>query len=1000
MPLKIPTRKPNGIAFALDGSLIIGEATIDSKNILGYTNASIINKSILAFISLTHHNLFLETIELLNSSTKKKMTTVELQFVATSKKEYWYSLDIYKQSSSTTYNHFQIFTTNIHSFKLREENLLQQLAEKNNAIEALQSTYQINEAIVNNSNAIIITVDVNDKISSISKYTEALIGFTIDEARGKDPLQVLLPKAHYPEYHKKIKELRKAGEFPNPYEGFLRTKNGEERVISWMSNPLILNGKNIGRVSIGKDITDEKNKEQQLVDRENRFRRIAENIPLPVSICNKEGQTIFLNKKFLEVIGYSLEEVPTVASAYNYIKYSNAQLVEAGQKEWEKLFLAFSKGKNVAFPVMERIIICKDGTQKHFEISFSLEDDILYVIYNDITARVLYNTNLKKQKDFYETILNSIPSDIAVFDSDHRYLFVNPVAVKDAELRQWLIGKTDEEYCILKNKPLSIAVDRRKLFSDVKNSNELKSWEEKLIKQDGSTEYYLRKLFPVLNADGNMELAIGYAVNMTDLKLAQKRLVESEQRFKRIADNTPIPICNFDMNMDITYINQKFLDISGYTFEDVTKADAWPHFIYYPDAESTEKGRQEWLTAIENKWRNPKEKAPVLERTIICKNGEHKIFEISFTVNNKLVYAILNEVTERKKAETLLFESGQRFKALAENMPIAIGSHHIDGEVMFLNKFFIETIGYTNEDIPTLKEWYLHTQPNAEIREKLYNHWLETVAAYRRGELQQVPDIETSVLCKNGIVKTFSFLFSIYKNMVYIMLVDITERKKAEKELLESHSQLRELASYLQKIREEERKYIAREIHDELGQLVTGLKMDISITRKKVEKQAPELSDKLVTIMEVTDEIIHTVRRIASELRPSILDDIGLDAALEWQAKEFEKRTNIQCKFLNEAKDIVVSMDVKSNLFRIFQESLTNIIRHANATAVNASLVNINNTLIFTIVDNGDGFKTDTTSRTFGLLGMKERVIMINGIFTLESEAGKGTKIVIKVPLV
>jgi PAS domain S-box-containing protein len=507
-------------------------------------------------------------------------------------------------------------------------------------------------------------------------------------------------------------------------------------------------------------------------------------------------------------------------------------------------------------------------------------------------------------------------------------------------------------------------------------------------------------MYPVLDEKGDIKLVIGYGTDITELKIAQKRLIESEQRFKRIADNTPIPICNFNMHMNITYINQAFLDISGYTFQDVSKADAWPHFIYYPNAESTEKGRQEWLSAIENKWRNPKGKTPVLERTIICKSGEHKIFEISFTVNNKLIYAILNDVTERKKAEVLLFESEQRFKALAENMPIAIGSHHIDGEIVFLNKYFVETIGYTNEDIVTLNDWYELTQPNAEIREKLYNHWLETVAAYRRGDLQQVPDIETSILCKNGLVKTFSFLFSIYKDLVYIMLVDITEQKRAEKELLESHTQLRNLASYLQKIREEERKYIAREIHDELGQLVTGLKMDISITRKKIEKQAPELGDKLVNIMEITDEIIHTVRRIASELRPSILDDIGLDAALEWQANEFEKRTNIQCKFLNKAQNINVSMDIKSNLFRIFQESLTNIIRHANATAVNSSLISIENTLIFTIIDNGDGFNTDIASRTFGLLGMKERVIMINGIFDLESEAGKGTKIVIKVPLV
>jgi PAS domain S-box-containing protein len=1000
MPPEIPIRKFDFISFSIDCNLKICDIAQETAAALGYASVSILNKSINAFINPNHQHLFLETIELLNPSSKNIEATVELQLVLASKEMYWFSLFIYKQNTSITNHNFKISGTNIQAYKLREENLLQQIAEKNRALEALQSTYQINEAIVNNANAIIITVDVHDKISSISKFTEALIGFTIDEIKGKDALEVLLPKMLYPEYHQYIIGLRNQGSLPNPFEGLLRTKNGEERIISWMSNPLIMNGENIGRVSIGKDITEVKTKEQALIDREKRFRRIAENIPLPISICNKEGQIVFLNKQFFEVIGYTIDEIPTVFDTYKYIKYVNTSLVEKGQKEWEHLFTLFSEGKDVNFPILERIIICKDGTQKHFEVSFSLEENMLYVIFNDITAKVLYSKKIKQQKDFYETILNNIPSDIAVFDSNHRYLFVNPVAVEDKALRQWLIGKTDEDYCLLKNKQLSISEDRRKLFNDVKKTRVLKNWEEKLVKKDGTVEYHLRKLYPVLNAEGEMELAIGYAVNITDLKQAQNSLIESEQRFKRIADNTPIPICNFDRDMNITYINKKFLDISGYSFDDVAKAEAWPHFIYYPDAESTESGREEWLSAIENKWRNPKSKTPILERTIICKNGEHKVFEISFTVNNKLVYAILNDVTERKKAQALLFESEQRFKALAENMPIAIGSHHIDGEVMFLNKFFVETIGYTNEDIPTLNEWYLRTQPNEETREKLYSHWLETVAAYRRGELQHVPDIETSILCKNGLVKNFSFLFSIYKDVVYIMLVDITERKKAEKELLESHSQLRELASHLQKVREEERKYIAREIHDELGQLVTGLKMDISITKKKVEKQAPELSDKLSTIMEVTDDIIHTVRRIASELRPSILDDIGLDAALEWQAKEFEKRTNINCIFINNAKDIIVSTDVKSNLFRIFQESLTNIIRHANATVVNASLILQGNSLIFTITDNGDGFKTENIGRTFGLLGMKERVIMINGIFEIESHSGRGTHIVIKVPLV
>ncbi len=961
-------------------------------------NLNIIGQKLSVFVATKHRKILSEAVLLLKT-TNKKSVTVELQILASSQKPYWHALTIQKISKPSSSDEYHIYATNINTIKLREEKLLAKLLEKDKTIEALQGTYQTHEAIINNSNSIIVIVDHKERILNISKFTADLIGYKLHELLGKDALNTFVPPKLYPEFYKEVKKLRKLKGFPEPFEGILHTKYGEKKIISWTTKPLIVGGKNLGRVSIGRDITDVKFKEQELIEKEQRFKRIAENIPLPVSICNTNGETVFLNKKFFEVIGYTIEEVPTLLEAYQHIYYPSNALAELGQKEWASLFEAFVAGNNAAFPVIERIITCKDGKMRHFEMSFSMEEKLLYAVYNDITEKVLHNAELQKQKNFYETILNSIPSDIAVFDNEHRYLFVNPVGIKDAVLRKWLVGKTDEDYCNYRNKPLSIAEGRRKLFNDVKTSKQLKKWEEPLYKDYGEIEYHLRNMYPIIDDDGEVSMIIGYGVDVSNLKKAEQKLFESEQRFKNIADNTPISICNFDREMNITYINKKFLEISGYSFEDVASANAWPHFIYYPDKQSTELGRTEWIAAIESKWVNPNFNIQPLERTIICKNGEHKVFEISFSVHNKLIYAILNEVTEKKRAEKMLFESEQRFKALAENMPIAIGSHHIDGEVMFLNKFFLETIGYTNSDIPTLEQWYNHTQPDPVIRKSLYNHWLETVAAYRNGTLQHIPNIETSVLCKNGQLKNFSFLFSIYKDIVYIMLVDITERKKAENELISSHLQLRELASHLQKIREDERKRIAREIHDELGQLITGLKMDISITKRKIEKSLPDLGDKLAGIMDITDDIIHTVRRIASELRPSILDDIGLDAALEWQAKEFEKRTNIVCIFNNEAKDVVVSMDVKSNLFRIFQESLTNIIRHANATKVVASLSIKNGILLFSICDNGHGLKQKTNNRTFGLLGMKERVIMINGEFDITSAPNKGTSIVVKVPL-
>ncbi|MBC7652142.1 MAG: PAS domain S-box protein [Deinococcales bacterium] len=742
-----------------------------------------------------------------------------------------------------------------------------------------------------------------------------------------------------------------------------------------------------------------KNAAPQWVENKSIFRRIAENIPLPVSICNANGKTVFLNNKFFDVFGYTINDIPNLQEAYPLINHIDDESKDASAKEWYTLFEKFSKGYHTVFPVLERIITCKSGEKKYFEVFFSVEDGVLYAIFNDITTATFANLKLKNQQAFYETILNNIPSDIAVFDANHNYLFVNPTAIQDAAMRKWIIGKTDKDYCMYRGKSLEIAKKRTQIFNTTKKIKALISWEEILVNKNNETEFYLRNMYPVLDAYGALDMVIGYGMNITNQKITEQRLIESEQRFKQIADNTPIPICNFDEEMNITYINKNFLDTIGYTFNEIKSAQAWPHIIYFLDAESTKNGRAEWLNAIDVTYKNPQTKTPVLERTIICKNGKHKIFDISFTVNNNLVYAILYDVTEKRLADALLFDSEQRFKALAENMPIAIGSHHINGEVKFLNKHFINTIGYTHSDIPTLEVWYKKTQPDNDIRNKLYTHWLETVAIYKNGKLSSLPNMETAILCKNGQTRTFTFLFSIYKDIVYTILVDITEQKLAEQELISSHLQLRDLAFHLQKVREDERKYISREIHDELGQLVTGLKMDISLAKRKIEKQNPEQGKHLSEIMKITDDIIYTIRRIATELRPSILDDIGLDAALEWQTSEFAKRTKIICKFYNNAKNIDVSMDVKSNIFRIFQESLTNIMRHSKATEVKISLELEEQNLVFSVNDNGIGIKDDKRNTTFGILGMKERAIMINSKFKITSDNGKGTCITITVPL-
>jgi PAS domain S-box-containing protein len=237
----------------------------------------------------------------------------------------------------------------------------------------------------------------------------------------------------------------------------------------------------------------------------------------------------------------------------------------------------------------------------------------------------------------------------------------------------------------------------------------------------------------------------------------------------------------------------------------------------------------------------------------------------------------------------------------------------------------------------------------------------------------------------------------------YIALdTDISERKKAEALLDRSYQDIRQLASHLQDVREEERAGIAREIHDELGQQLTGLKMDLSwINRRPLVQDDNELSQKVVTIMNLLDTTIKTVRRIATDLRPSILDDLGLIAAIEWQSQEFGRRSGIPTDFISTMYEFKYASAIAIGLFSICQESLTNVARHAAASKIRILLEEENENILLTIRDNGKGFDTRKIGgkKTLGLLGMKERTLMMGGEFRIESLPGEGTTLTVTVPI-
>ena len=228
------------------------------------------------------------------------------------------------------------------------------------------------------------------------------------------------------------------------------------------------------------------------------------------------------------------------------------------------------------------------------------------------------------------------------------------------------------------------------------------------------------------------------------------------------------------------------------------------------------------------------------------------------------------------------------------------------------------------------------------------------------------------------------------------------QHRRAQEQLRESHEQLRALSVYLQSVREEERTRIAREVHDELGQALTSCKLDLSWIASRLPSEQRPLLDKARALTAHIDSTIQTVRRISSELRPGVLDHLGLVAAIEWQANEFQNRTGIRCDVRARVREPLPDQNLTTTFFRIFQETLTNVIRHAGATHVSVDLKEAARRINLEVKDNGRGIaRTDIfNAKSMGLLGMRERAALLGGLFKIGAIArGKGTRVSVSIPL-
>jgi PAS domain S-box-containing protein len=358
------------------------------------------------------------------------------------------------------------------------------------------------------------------------------------------------------------------------------------------------------------------------------------------------------------------------------------------------------------------------------------------------------------------------------------------------------------------------------------------------------------------------------------------------------------------------------------------------------------------------------------------------------------VVLVFRDVAERRQEQIATAEQA----ALLELTQDSVFVIDMEGKVLFWSRGAEAMMGYSKDEAAgTIAHDLLRTefpQPLAEIRAELMRvgHW--------EGDL-----IKTA---KDGrrIVVAGRWALQWGKRdeapRVLVINSDITERKRGEESLVLQREQLRALAERLQSVREEDRKKVARDLHDQIGQILTSIKMDLTWVTRHLPKSEVEVLARLTESIQLINDGVKAVRTICSGLRPGVLDDLGLAAAIEWQVSEFTSRNGVPCEVSVPPVDLHLDGDRATATFRIFQECLTNVIRHAQAKSVRVALCQEDGDILLVVEDDGIGFSESSLSNSLGslgLLGMKERAQFCGGDVHVSSSPGNGTTVTIRVPL-
>lgn len=572
------------------------------------------------------------------------------------------------------------------------------------------------------------------------------------------------------------------------------------------------------------------------------------------------------------------------------------------------------------------------------------------------------------------------------------------------------------------------------------NSSKLPSTVEKrLIDVNGRERYYEMRGNPILDEDGNVVRIIAHLINITAKKRIESLLRESEERYSSIFENSHSVILLIDpVNGRIADVNEAACKFYGYSKNDfrtmnISDLDSLP--------------AEEILARIREQIKGNTATNVFTHR---LKEGETRAVEMTTgkieIARKDYAYCIITDVTSRCEAETELkhrYEFETIIKSLATKF-INLRAEELEdgiknalarvGEFAGVDHSFIVLLSNDKTRVVNKVGWWKNGRSQYEGKDDRFTmaeypwsfHRIRMGMPLVLNNLDELPPeakaekarwsamgIQSILAVPLGSRERLLGFYGLEKrsstrvwtdedksllNISSQMYVNTMERLKFEKQLQGSRDSLKFLSANTQEKIEQVRANIAREVHDELGQLLTALKFDVSWLKGKVD-QSSALWEKCNTMAEILDDAVSSVQRISAELRPVLLDDLGLAAAIEWSANEFSDRTGIACNLGLDEVD--ARGQVSISLFRVAQEALTNIARHSYATEVDLQLNTVENGIKLIIRDNGIGIteKQLKDGKSYGIMGLRERISTLGGTVEITGEKGAGTTITVWTPL-